>query len=205
MKIIISKELEMIRSNRVLFVTKNILLAGTLSLLLLGCSDKKEEEKEIKVQSSNVGKIEVSQSSETYAKKVEEKDKTKDKSYYYSYSEKDKDNSFTKEAKTYTSIDANMRVRTPYEKVRISLLVKSLSKDFIVKCSACHNDYANGIIGPSLLDKDEKTIFTTIMQYKNGEKKNVLMKDLVENMSDEEIKAISGEIALFNEKVKELY
>ena len=195
----------MIRSNRVLFVTKNILLAGTLSLLLLGCSDKKEEEKEIKVQSSNVGKIEVSQSSETYAKKVEEKDKTKDKSYYYSYSEKDKDNSFTKEAKTYTSIDANMRVRTPYEKVRISLLVKSLSKDFIVKCSACHNDYANGIIGPSLLDKDEKTIFTTIMQYKNGEKKNVLMKDLVENMSDEEIKAISGEIALFNEKVKELY
>ena len=193
----------MIKLNKNLFVTKNILLAVTLSLLLLGCSDK-EEKKETKVESTSAGKIEVTQSKDTYAEKIEEQVSSKDKTYYYSYSKKDTDNSFTKEAKTYTPIDANMRVRTPYEKVRISLLVKSLSKEFIVKCSACHNDYANGIIGPSLLNKDEQTIFSAIMKFKSGEKRNVLMKDLVENMSEEEVKSIANEIAVFNEKVRKL-
>ena len=198
----------MIKQNKYLYFTKNILLAGSLSLLLLGCSDKDEKKVEAKVaakvETSKAGSIEVTQSKDTYETKVEEKDKTKDKSYYYSYSEKDKDNSFTKAAKSYTNIDANMRVRTPYEKVRISLLVKSLSKEFIVKCSACHNDYANGIIGPSLLDKDEKTIFTSIMSFRKDSKKNILMSELVKNMSEKEIKEIAQEIANFNKKVKEL-
>jgi len=204
MKITILKELEMIRQNKYLSLTKNVLLVGTLSLLLLGCSDKEEKKAETKVSQSKAGAIEVTQSKDTYAKKTEEKDKSKDKTYYYSYSEKEKENSFTKEAKSYTKFDANMRVRTPYEKVRISLLVKSLSKDFIVKCSACHNDYANGIIGPSLLDKDEKSIFTSIMSFRNDEKKNILMSELVKNMSEKEIKEIAVEIAKFNKKVNEL-
>lgn len=194
----------MIKANRYLSLTKNILIAGSLSFLLLGCSDKDEKKVDSKTQNSSAGKIEVTQSKDTYAKKLEEKDKSKDKTYYYSYSEKDKDNSFTKEAKSYTPIDAEMRVRSPYEKVRISLLVKSLSKNFIVKCSACHNDYANGIIGPSLLDKDEKSIFTSIMNFRKDEKKNILMSELVKNMSEKEIIEIAKEIANFNKKIKEL-
>ena len=194
----------MIKANRYLSLTKNILIAGSLSFLLLGCSDKDEKKVESKTQNSSAGKIEVTQSQDTYAKKIEEKDKSKDKTYYYSYSEKDKDNSFTKDAKSYTTIDAEMRVRSPYEKVRISLLVKSLSKNFIVKCSACHNDYANGIIGPSLLDKDEKTIYTSIMNFRKDEKKNILMSELVKNMTEEEITQIAKEIANFNKKIKEL-
>jgi len=193
----------MIKTNTTLCTLRTIFLAGSLSLLLLGCQDKEKKE-EVVITKSNAGKIEVSQSENTYVEKVEEKEKVKDKTFYYSYSDKEKENSFTKKPKSYTSIDANMRVRTPYEKVRISLLVKSLSKEFIVKCSACHNDYANGIIGPSLLDKSEHSIFSTIMKYKNDEKKNVLMNELVKNMSDEEIKSIAGDIAKFNEKVKEL-
>ncbi len=207
----------MIRSKQFIMVYKNVLLATSLSLGLLGCSDKKEEEnkvakveqsreKNIKVSTQNksAGKIEVSQSEDTFKVKVEEKEKTEDKSYYYSYSDKERKNSFTKEGKTYTSVDANIRVRTPYEKVRISMLVNSLSKDFIIKCSACHNDYANGIIGPSLLHKNEKEIFETISQYKKDEKKNVLMRDLVKNMSKKEIQDIASEIAIFNEKIRAL-
>ena len=68
----------MIKSNKILFVTKNILLAGSLSLLLLGCSDKEEKKEQKvqapKVQSSTTGKIEVTQSKETFEKKVEEKE-----------------------------------------------------------------------------------------------------------------------------------
>jgi len=206
----------MIKSKKVISVTKNVLLAASLSLVLLGCSEKKDEEnvKDIEIKSENsvkiksenksAGTIEVTQSKDTYAVKIEEKEKIKDKSYYYSYSDKNKENSFTKEAKSYTKIDANMRVRTPYEKVRISMLVNSLSKNFIIKCSACHNNYANGIIGPSLLHKDEKEIFATIMKYRKDEKQNVLMNELVKNMSEEEIKNIANEIAVFNEKIREL-
>ena len=74
----------------------------------------------------------------------------------------------------------------------------------MVKCSACHDDYANGIIGPSLLSKDSEYIFKTISQYKTGEKKNVLMKELVTQMDDKEIKALASEIYTFNQEVKKL-
>ena len=84
------------------------------------------------------------------------------------------------------------------------MLVSKLSKKFIVKCSACHNDYANGIIGPSLLGKDKKFIYNSIMDFKSGKKVNVLMTDLVKMMSEEEINQLSSEISEFNIKIKEL-
>jgi cytochrome c553 len=86
----------------------------------------------------------------------------------------------------------------------VGLLVNQLSKNFIVKCSACHNHYANGIIGPSLLSKDSTYIFKTISQYRTGEKKNVLMKELIEQMDDKEIKALADEIYTFNQEVKKI-
>ncbi len=93
-----------------------------------------------------------------------------------------------------------MRVRSPYEKVEISLLVSKLSKEFIIKCSACHNDYANGIIGPSLIGKDKAFIYDSIMDFKDGKKENVLMTELVKMMSDENIDSLANEIAEFNKK-----
>ena len=106
--------------------------------------------------------------------------------------------------KTYTPVDAIMRVRSPYEHVEISMLVSKLSKNFIVKCSACHDDYANGIIGPSLISKDASFIYGTIMKYKSGEKDNILMKELVVQMKDKEIKDIADEIFVYNQKIKAL-
>ena len=97
-----------------------------------------------------------------------------------------------------------MHVRTPYEKVRVSLLVRKLSKKFIVKCSACHNDYANGIIGPSLLGKDADTIFNKIADFKSGKKSNPLMNDLIKMMSNKEIKELAKEIHKFNQEIKQM-
>jgi cytochrome c553 len=108
------------------------------------------------------------------------------------------------EDKSYTKMDANLRVRSPYEQVEIELLVHKLSKEFIVKCSACHNDYANGIIGPSLLDKDAEFIAGTIAKYKSGQKENVLMQALVKQMSDEAIQKLAEEIATFNQEIVKL-
>ena len=89
-------------------------------------------------------------------------------------------------------------VRTPLQTINLRLIKGRLSKNFITKCSACHDDYANGIIGPSLLTKSENEIYTMINAYKNKEKVNVLMRDLVKKMDDSESRNLAKEISDFN-------
>ena len=182
---------------------KTYALALTAILLLAGCGEKKEEEKQAQASAAvaTSAGIEVSKNTKAYEQKVEEKasDKTQSKSYYYDYNTEEKKSGGVQKR---SAVDANLHVRSPYEQVEIELLVQRLSKDFIVKCSACHNDYANGIIGPSLLDKDAEFIFNTIASYKTGKKDNVLMNALVKQMSDDQIQKLADEIAEFNTKIK---
>ncbi len=100
-------------------------------------------------------------------------------------------------------IGANALVRSPLQNINKNLVRNKLSKNFLTKCSACHDDYANGIIGPSLLAKSEKEIFETIKAYKENEKVNILMKELVQKMKDEEIKELAGDISRMSEQIKE--
>jgi len=106
--------------------------------------------------------------------------------------------------KPRTAIDANLHVRSPYENVQIGLLVSKLSKEFIVKCSACHNDYANGVIGPSLLGKSSDEIFDKIIAFKSGIKSNVLMDGLISHMDETNIRKLADEISAFNDKIEEM-
>lgn len=99
---------------------------------------------------------------------------------------------------TTKALGAIALARTPLQSINKALLRGQLSKNFILKCSSCHDDYANGIIGPSLLDKSSDEIYTMIKSYKNKSKKNVLMNDLVNNMSDDEIQGFAREISEFN-------
>ena len=177
---------------------KNTILLLVLCSFFISCSDKKEENKENQKIVQKPGKIEIVQNENAYNKKVNISNDIKDRSYYYSY------NKNNEEKNKRTKLDAHVRVKSPYESVQISLLVGSLSKEFIVKCSACHNDYANGIIGPSLLKKDKNSIRDSIMSFKKDPKKNVLMSDLVKNMSEKQILDIASEIANFNKKIREL-
>ena len=197
---------------------KQIILSATLILLISGCGENKktEETKEIiKVENTQTPlKIEVEENSNANEIKVTPKikDGSKNESYYYDYNVKSEYDPNAKPAnedaavreKPRTTIDANLNVRSPYQKVQISLLVKGLSKEFIVKCSACHNDYANGIIGPSLLDKDATFIFNQIKKFKEDKNANVLMSDLVKQMSDENIQKLADEIFAFNKEIKEM-
>jgi cytochrome c553 len=200
---------------------KKIILSAAIIISISGCSDKKDEntsiEKKVEVQTKQQAPlvIEVEKNENAKEIKVVEKDNgnKKNDTYYFNYNgvktQYDPNSEpANKDAKIRVAqrsvIDANMHVRSPYEKVKISMLVKSLSKDFIVKCSACHNDYANGIIGPSLLSKDSTFIFNKIKTFKEDPKANILMTDLVKKMSDEEIKKIADEIFQFNKQIKEL-
>lgn len=180
-------------------------------LLFLGCSDKEESQENVVTKDIEVGQIEVVENKDYAKRKTEELASkgivtgAKGDAFYYDYDKKNgSKNKDVEEKKTYTTLDANMRVRTPYDEVRISLLVKKLSKKFIVKCSACHSDYANGIIGPSLIGKDKAFIYDSIMDFKTGKKENVLMDDLIHLMSNAEIEELAQEISEFNEKIKKL-
>ncbi len=135
-----------------------------------------------------------------------------DKSFYYDYNIKSEYNPNAQPAnkdasvriKPRTAIDANMNVRSPYDDVQISLLTQKLSLKFKIKCSACHDDYANGIIGPSLLSRDANYIYSKIAEFKSGAKSNPLMTDLINMMSDKEIREIADEIYQFNQKIKQM-
>jgi len=188
---------------------KNFFLCLVILLTFNACSDKKEEKNTQLVEknvSQQAGKIEVVENDNFKEQKVQVKkdDSNESKVFYYDYHQETKVHAQPEEEKNYTPLGAVLKVKSPYEHVEVSILVSKLSKNFMVKCSACHDDYANGIIGPSLLSKDSEYIFKTITQYKTGEKKNVLMKELVAQMDDKEIKALSNEIYIFNQEVKKL-
>lgn len=199
------------------FKNQSLLYAVGLLLFtfLTGCNDKHKEQNEkneSSVTATTTPKIEVVVNDNSHETKVQEKenDVNQSKSYYYDYNTKSASNENAepenKETSTIprTAVDANLHVRSPYEEVQISMIVNNLSKKYILKCSACHNDYANGVIGPSLLGRDAEYIFNKIAQFKNGEKTNVLMRDLIKMMSDEEIKELANEIYQFNIAIKDM-
>ena len=183
-----------------MFKNSVLLLSGLF--LFFGCSsDKKPQESSSKEPSQKIKIIE--NSVNTNVKEKSEKNSDGGK-FYYALSDKNKNEDKTKEEKTRTTIDAYLNIKSPYERVRITMMIKKLSKDYVLKCSPCHDDYANGVIGPSLLDKDGEFIYQRIMDFKNGKKKNVLMKELVSNISDERLKSIAEEIANFNKQIRKM-
>jgi len=186
------------------------------SVFITGCSDNKNSEEKRQQAASPVtaAQIEIVSNENIGEIKVEEKgrDVNLSKSYYYDYNIKSAYDENARPAnedasvrvKPRTAIEANMNIRSPYEEVQVSMLARQLSKKFIVKCSACHNDYANGVIGPSLLGRDSDFIFNTIMKFKSGEKENVLMTDLINMMDDKEIKELADEIYQFNLELEKM-
>ena len=105
---------------------------------------------------------------------------------------------------TTKNIVAYSSIKNQYEKLNFDLMKKRrLGRDFILRCSACHDDYANGIIGPSLLDKTDAQIVDMIKKYKFKEKPNPLMVQLVNGMSEQQIETMAKEIYEFNKQFKE--
>ena len=187
---------------------QNIFIASTILFFtfLTGCSDSADDKSASKgnitaSKSTAAPQIEIIKNKNAKEIKVASKTAEKDqsKSYYYNYNNKSAVNEEQK-----TAIDANMNIRSPYEELKVSLLVRKMSKEFIVKCSACHNDYANGIIGPSLLGKSSDYIYDAIAKFKTGKKKNVLMTDLINMMDDKEIRKLADEIFEFNKEIKKM-
>ncbi|WP_281950751.1 c-type cytochrome [Nitrosophilus kaiyonis] len=172
------------------------LLVISILVIFSGC-EKKEEKKEVAAKPSQIKITE----GVVKEKKAQEKEVDKGQ-FYYSYKEAKKEE--IEDEGKYTRLGAYRHVLNNYQKVQISLLANKLSKDFLIYCSACHDDYANGIIGPSLLDKSGDYIYKQLQDFKSGKRKNVLMVQLVRRLDDKKLKALADEIAEFNKKVKKI-
>ena len=199
---------------RIKLKTITKLLVVSSVLMVMGCDDESKENKAL-IQETPSPTIEIVANENAKEIKVaEHKKHIKDQNdtYYYDYNVKsaydqnaqpaNKDASVR--VKPRTAIEANMNIRSPYEDIQIGLMVGELSKHFRVKCSACHSDYANGVVGPSLLEKTSDDIFNAIADFKSGKKSNPLMDGLIGQMDDREIRELADEIYTFNQKLKEM-
>ena len=193
-----------------------ILLLSSIFFLFVGCGEEaKEASKTVTAEAPKIEIVANENAKEIKVVQKEQRDRnasgSEDK-YYYDYNIKSEYDQNSQPAnkdasvriKPRTAIEANMNVRSPYEEIQIGLLVGELSKHFRVKCSACHSDYANGVVGPSLLAKSSDDIFNTIMDFKSGKKSNPLMDGLIDHMEDSEIREIADEIYTFNQKLQEM-
>ncbi len=169
------------------------------AVIMGGCSQSEKKSESTKETQASAPHIKVIQNA-VDTKVAQKKSEANSGQFYYSYN-KEKNTTQSKSSKSRTTIDAYLNIHSPYEKVRITMMIKRLSNDYIIKCSPCHDDYANGVIGPSLLGKSGDFIYKRIMEFKTGKKKNVLMKELVSQIDDAKLKSIADEIANFNKEI----
>ena len=119
-----------------------IVSSFTLITAFSGCSDSSEDKaqnKQTLSSSDSAPKIEIVQNENAQEIKVREKEKRElevknGKAYYYDYNVKSAYDQNARPAnedasvrvKPRTSVEANMNVRSPYEKVEVSLLVRKM-------------------------------------------------------------------------------
>jgi len=175
---------------------------GAVLIVLSGCGQGKEKNPTEEV--ANSSGIVVTEGA-VKALKKETKDKENSGKFYYSYNKEKKGDTYNAEdSKTRTELDAYRDIKSPYERVQITLMIQQLSPDYRLLCSACHDDYANGVVGPALLDKNATFIFNQILEFKTGKRKNPLMKQLVNRIDEKRLKGIAKEIERFNREIKEM-
>lgn len=75
-----------------------------------------------------------------------------------------------------------------------------VSQNYRSKCASCHGVDGRGIVGPNLFGKSSEEIYKALMDYKSGRKENAIMKGLLLNMKDDELKQLSDEIGSFKTK-----
>ena len=182
--------------------TVKFITMGAVLFALNGCDEKKSQEGVSEAQSG--AGIVVTEGA-VKALKKEGASKENSGQFYYSYNKEKGDDGYNAETtKVRTELDAYRAIRSPYERVQITLMIQQLSPDYRLLCSACHDDYANGVIGPALLDKNATYIYDQIIAFKTGKKKNVLMEQLVNHIEEDRLKAIAKEIERFNRQILEM-
>ncbi|MEK6658711.1 MAG: c-type cytochrome [Campylobacterota bacterium] len=79
-----------------------------------------------------------------------------------------------------------------------------VSAEYKAKCSACHGVDGSGmqegrkLMGPKLYGQNADKIYKDLIDFKAGRKENIIMKGLLINISEEELKKYADEIGNFS-------
>ena len=85
-----------------------------------------------------------------------------------------------------------------------------VSNEYKSKCSSCHGVDGSGmqngkrLMGPKLIGQEESKIYKDLIDFKTGQKENLIMKGLLIHLEDEDLKRFAKEIAGFKDKKEAL-
>jgi cytochrome c553 len=85
-----------------------------------------------------------------------------------------------------------------------------VSNDYRTKCASCHGVDGSGmqngkkLMGPKLYGQEEAVLYKNLLDFKAGKKENLIMKGLLINLEDKDLKNFAIEIAGFKEKNESL-
>ncbi len=78
------------------------------------------------------------------------------------------------------------------------------------RCASCHGADGSGLqkgrvlMGPNLLGQSEEKLYKDLVDFKAGRKENLIMKGLLINLEDEDLKSYAKEISQFQAKKEAL-
>lgn len=85
-----------------------------------------------------------------------------------------------------------------------------VSNEYKSKCASCHGVDGSGmqngkkLMGPKLFGQEEAVLYKDLVDFKAGRKENLIMKGLLINLEDEDLKNFAKEIAGFKAKQEAL-
>ncbi len=78
-----------------------------------------------------------------------------------------------------------------------------VSKEYKSKCASCHGVNGSGVqngkpmMGPKIFGQSAEKLYQDLVEFKSGRKENVVMKGLLIQMNDEDLKRFADEIGEF--------
>ncbi|MDD2652146.1 MAG: c-type cytochrome [Sulfurimonas sp.] len=84
-----------------------------------------------------------------------------------------------------------------------------VSTEYKSKCAACHGANGSGeqdgrkLMGPKLYGQSAEKLYKDLVDFKAGRKENIIMKGLLINTSEEELKRYADEIGAFHLQQKQ--
>ncbi len=85
-----------------------------------------------------------------------------------------------------------------------------VSQAYKTKCASCHGVNGSGeqngkkLMGPKLFGQDAEKVYTDLVDFKAGRKENMIMKGLLMNLSEEDLRVFADEIGEFPARAKAL-
>jgi cytochrome c553 len=85
-----------------------------------------------------------------------------------------------------------------------------VSQEYKSKCSSCHGVNGSGeqngkaLMGPKLFGQSSEKIYQSLLDFKDGRKENMIMKGLLLQLDEGELKRFADEIGEFPARAKEM-